>query len=386
MTAPAAKLSGGYVPLGSEGINNIIWSESRHIVLNMPSEKFSSPGTLIAACGKDWVMTHYSRTSRNGEVVIDGQAACNDITEACTRAGQFDDERILGSGVHRAIDNPDVLVINSGRDVWRTDGALQKRATEAIYVAYDSLNIDRAQAPATPEDASDVLKTLRSWRFHHQGDPLLMLGWIGSAYLCSAWTWRPHGYIIAKKKCGKSTLQQFMKNLLGGAAIAVDGGTSEPGVRRKLSRNALAVLVDEAEADSSHVKTLMGYFRSSSSGATIVKADTKSSGIVTYAVRSMCMLSAVNAPKFKDTDEGRFIRFQLDGAPDKKAMPAVLKEHQERTVQDLGRRLFARMLHAWPRVRKAKDVLGGLLLNDLDSRYSDTLSAILASSWCHLHD
>jgi phage/plasmid-associated DNA primase len=52
---------------------------------------------------------------------------------------------------------------------------------------------------------------------------VLLLGWIGAAFLGGALPWRPAGYLTGEAATGKSTLQALIKGLLGDSLVqAVD--------------------------------------------------------------------------------------------------------------------------------------------------------------------
>jgi hypothetical protein len=180
-----------------------------------------------------------------------------------------------------------------------------------------------------------------------------------------------------------SWLQGFLKRLLGKCAVAMDGRTTEPGIRRTLAKNALAALIDEGETETSKVHALLLYLRSGSSGSEILVGDGARG--TAYTVRSAGMVSAVDMPSLNSTDAGRFLTFELVAPPDKHNKHRLIGSGH-RDAGAIGLRLFSKMVHSWPRVRRAHALLNSELVEGSSRRYSDTLAPVLASGWCLLHD
>ena len=86
-------------------------------------------------------------------------------------------------------------------------------------------------------------------------DARLLLGWIGSAMMGAYLNYRPLAWITGDSKTGKSTLQELLGWVLGGALLQ-SPDASEAAVRQVLGQQSLPVAIDEAEAEEDNRKLL----------------------------------------------------------------------------------------------------------------------------------
>lgn len=378
---------GGYIPLGyTDDLGNAVWSVLRQQVHVLKPGQQGNVQVLNNVCGARWMIDRYGIKTKNGETIIDAQTAGGDIADACSRIGKYREEMTRGSGVYADDDNPDILIINSGAALWRSDGKLQERMSDGLlYSASEDLDIRPDTPQANVAECIEIYDLLQTWRWKRETDALLVLGWIGAAGLTGAHDWRSHGLMTGKPEFGKSTLQCLIANLLGNGCLGIDAKTSEAGIRQKLRQSALPILVDEAEAKGKHIKSIMDFLRSSSSGSQILRGSSEGTHM-SFTVRAMGMLSAVNAPKLDETDSGRYVRFHLIEAP-KVETPDILQPRGARKVRKIGRRIHARMIASWPRIRAAADLCHAVIKKLTGSRrYADTHAPIVASAWAMLHD
>ncbi|WP_163571449.1 hypothetical protein, partial [Klebsiella pneumoniae] len=69
--------------------------------------------------------------------------------------------------------------------------------------------------------AHDLIAAFQSWKWERPLlDPILLLGWIGAAFLGAALDWRPALFITGDYGQGKSTLQAIIKEVIGDALHA----------------------------------------------------------------------------------------------------------------------------------------------------------------------
>jgi hypothetical protein len=176
-----------------------------------------------------------------------------------------------------------------------------------------------------------------------------------------------------------------MKFILGDAALACDGKTTEAGLRQRMNKDSLASLIDEGERSNSEIVALLNYFRTSSSSGEVHKGLAGGGGI-TYLLRSTGMISAVNAPQLDPIDASRYLIFKLTGAPLTRIKHVLVDSRNEERTREFGLRLFARMVHSWPRIQRAHEIIADILAIDAPLRYADTLAPALSSGWCALHD
>ena len=86
---------------------------------------------------------------------------------------------------------------------------------------------------------------------------------------CGALKWRPHIWLTGSAGTGKSwVFKNVVRRLLGETALAVQGETSEAGLRQTLGHDALPVVFDEADIDdrrsADRIQNILTLMRSAS--------------------------------------------------------------------------------------------------------------------------
>lgn len=387
-TKMQALQDGGYIPLGHCGDGSVVLSIPRAAVVTLSDAKIASKMSLNGVCGDGWVEAKYGETGRDGKFYIDCDSLGKDIMRECNALGLYSDALEIGNGLRTAHDDPNVLIVNNGNEIWRTDGKPQSRVTErAIFIAGETkLGLSPNQPQATAHEAAELLSALQTWKFSRASDAFLMLGWVCDAYLAGAKKWRTHGILTGDKGYGKSGMLLMFKFLLGGAAIAFDAKTSEAGLRQRMRKDSVASLIDEGERTNSQIVALLDYLRTSSSGGEVNKGTSGMQGGITYLLRTTGLISAVNAPLLDPIDASRYLIFKLTGSPKSRKIHPLANERMEERTREFGKRLFSRMVHSWPRITRAHEMLADILAIDAPLRYGDTLAPVLASGWCALND
>jgi hypothetical protein len=185
---------GGFLALGYNEGGSVVWAIPRNSIVTVPASAVTNSGVLMEICGAAWCDAAYPGTpGRNGKVNTDFTAIARNIIDQCNLKGVFRDDNVRGAGVWQSDDSDDVIVVNSGLKLWRSDGRHQPRIDGTIYAAYDDLGLDHHHPQATIRDAEEVYEAFTSWRFKRDTDALLMFGWLAHAFLIGAWDWRAHG-------------------------------------------------------------------------------------------------------------------------------------------------------------------------------------------------
>ena len=375
--------AGGYVPLGYKDAINYVWSIPRGAMLALGAGQLTQPGYLMnLAGGLEWCVAAYPKYSKNEGVTCDFQTMGGAIVQACIAAGPFDPSAARGTGVWDAGDG--ALAINGADDLWRTDGKAQDRfGGKFIYPRGSKLDVKAETPQATKEDGAELFAALSTWQWARDSDPFLMLGWIGHAYLSGAVPWRAHVSLTGARGTGKSFLQDLISRILGRAALQCDGDSTPAGIRQKVGNDALALIVDEAEADGKKLAEILSFMRSASSGAEVLRGTQDQTG-TSFQLRVSGMVAGIVPPVLNAADQSRFIRLELEGVNSVAASTPHPLVSDKELSQELGLRLFSRMVNSWARLKAAKKVLRKHLGGD--ARYADTISPILASAWCILFD
>lgn len=289
-------------------------------------------------------------------------------------------------------------VFNMGNHLLVNGESHPLRLPGSIYIYEAALPLKLAIAPpltATQAGKVAELCGLFSWEKPIYGT--LMAGWLAVAPICGALSYRPAIWVTGGSGSGKSTLEALiMKPLLGGVGLFLKGGTTEAGVRQKLGRDALPVMVDEAEAESQKAKgMLQGLLElnrqsSSEGGAEIVKGTQNQTGAKTYLIKSCFSFSGINPTLDHMADENRMSVLELmsHGAADRADFQVRVVDPITQTItEEFASGFVARSVWLMPKIlENAKTFSKALAVELGSSRLGDQYGTLLAGFWSLEHD
>jgi len=305
------------------------------------------------------------------------------LMKACSEVGQFSaDNKLRGRGAWRLRDGS--LIYHAGEELWRCE----LRAGVAFWRPQETGMVDNHLYPLLPEipppydqpisaadnPAGDILQTLRCWRFERPDvDPVLLLGWIGVAFLGGALDWRPAVVLVGDKGTGKSTLQKGLEDLFGDALFH-SADTTAAGIYQKMAHDARPVAVDELEAgaDNRKVDAVVRLMRAASSGALASRGGADHHG-VEFQMRSAFLFSAINNPLQSAQDLSRVAILRLRPLDRDQVMPPPID------ADTAGRKILARLMIEWPRFAALYDEYAkALSAGGHDARGQKTYGTLLA--------
>lgn len=306
------------------------------------------------------------------------------LMQACDRAGQFSPaERLRGRGMWRT--RAGGLNYHSGEELWVWDEAAGHPVATAtglvdgyLYARYPSLPAPWPY-PVTADDnpAGDLLSALRCWSYERQDvDPVLLLGWIGTAYLGAALDWRANALILGGYGTGKSELQGGLKSLFG-EALFDSADTSAAGIYQDMRHDARPIGVDESEPDESgrsRIADVVRLMRASASGAKGRRGSSGGQGSQ-FQLRSAFLFSAINNPLHDPQDLSRVTILRLKELPHGATKPPVID------ADTLGRKLLTILMREWPRFDATRDLyMQALLAGGHVARGQKTYGTLLAAA------
>lgn len=341
----------------------------------------------------DYLLKHWPKTRNEDGIVTDFKPdqVARDLINACAIEGAWDaSDRIRGLGTWPGEDGE--LVVHLGPALRVRDGR-ERPGRRGRYVY--------AVRPERPEPAkeretggeegagAELLRMLKCWRWRKpapaearelgQIEPRLLLGWIAASYLCGALEWRPQVWLDGSRGSGKSTLIKLIGMVLAkGEGCHVTADATAAGVRSRLQHDSLPVLFDEAEPseDNTRLNALIELARLAASGGLVLRG-TAEHGSAAFTVRFMGLFGSVMRPPLKAQDLSRIAFLGLNAIPGGQS-PPVLREDELRL---LGRRIFRRMLDAWPQFQQALPAWRAALGRaGLDARGSDQFGTLLAAA------
>jgi hypothetical protein len=381
------------IPLGFEGALYHLIDSSGQFRSLAPSD-FSHAGiqSLFAGCPNypQWAWPRYGRApaTKEGEAPkpapiksFEDDAVRQALFRACDRKGMFsptDKLRGRGSWMLRG----GGLVYHAGEDLWIWDGGRMKTLETGLleghlYARYPALPSPWTETiTAADNPAGAVLETLRKWNWERPDvDPLLMLGWIGVAYLGGALEWRSAVLLLGDKATGKSTLQQGLKDLFG-EALFHSADTSAAGIYQKMAHDTRPVAVDELEpgAEQKKVDAVVELMRAASSGA-IARRGGQTGTPTEYQMRSAFLFSAINNPLHASQDLSRVAVLRL------KQLDPNLPRPDPIDADTCGRKVLAVVMREWPRFAATREAYrDALKAGGHVARGQDTYGTLLAAA------
>lgn len=341
---------------------------------------------LFLGYSQEYLHWAWPRFDKEGKVAgFDTTKLRADMYSAAARRGLWDSiEHIRGLGAWT--DEKGRLVWHAGDHLW-VDGRPVELGSHGRYF-YPRRPTGVQPAPERITEADNpaplVFRALQTWNWERpRVDSLLMLGWIGVAFIGGALIWRPSIFLLGDKGIGKSTLQALIAAILGRQVVSTPN-TTAAGIYQKVRQDSVAVAVDELEAsdDNRKVMQVVELARLASSGGVMLRGGSDHTGVA-FQARSPFLFSAINPPPLKPQDRSRMAILSVDKLdPSKVAAAPVLKESEK-----IGPRLLRRMLDAWDQFDRLRGWYGeALRQGGHDARGLDTFGTLLTCAHMLLGD
>lgn len=386
-------------PLGkSDGIYYVIDSSGQFRELD--SAAFSHSGIQdlfdLTPNYPKWAWPRYGKAAKveEGEEAktppiksFEDDAVREALFMACGRRGLFNpSQKMRGRGCWLL---GGAIVYHAGEDLWRADAGRIRPFATGLHQGHLYPRLAELPPP-WPDAVSDalnparaLLEGFRKWNFERpEVDPVLLLGWIGVAYLGAALDWRSAVFLCGDKNTGKSSLQKLLKTLFGEALL--DSANLTPAsIYQELRHDCIAVAIDELEASASDAKVMavIELARGASSG-TFVRRGGQSGKATALQMHSAFLFSAINMPPLLPADRSRVAMLNLlplgEGAS---GAPIVVD------ADTTGRQVLARLLTGFARFpaifQGYREVLA---MGGHNGRGQDTFGTLLACAELLLGD
>lgn len=371
--------------LGYDDGNYYFWSPQLCLVLAVRQETNAVARKLLSLARLEKWLEVFG--NRQGKVDID--KAVNFLIQQCLSAGYFDSSQVRGRGVN--IDK-DGIALSLGNRIIKGNGesvsiAAQRRRG-AIYVVAKPIAYGGGKPLSDVEVAKfNNLISEFGWANSDMGG--FLLGWLTTAIICGALRYRPHCWITGSTGSGKSwIMDNIIRAVLGNFAIYATSKTTEAGLRNILGKDALPVIMDEAETQSKddivNMQRILDLARQSysSDGANIIKGKSGGDGHTIYQVRSSFLFSSINFGAHQSADLSRFINLRLRrGALSEDEFQRVARSVYKTVTDDFSRSFIMRAFVRASYIRDACEVFCPLVSSRLrgSRRAGDTYGSVLAA-------
>jgi putative DNA primase/helicase len=325
----------------------------------------------------------------SGKAKIDIDAATQYLIANSHRVGTFKDKFIRGRGAW--IDNGKII-IHAGDLLIVDKQAVPLKTFKSRYVYEIGERLGFGTSQMLSSKQSRFLIDSAKWlTWEREINAYLLAGWCVIAPFCGVLQWRPHIWVTGPAGSGKSwVMDNFIKRILGGTAVVVQGKTTEAGIRGLLQNDARAVLFDESDVDSQNdkerIQSIISTARSSSyHDGGVVGKGTQSGASRTYTMRSCFAFSSIGVHINQQSDRTRFTMLGLlafEGKRRKEEFIDFEREWHATVTDDYVEALQSRTLDLLPIILKnAKTFASAVDTVIGQRRIGDQVGAMLAGAY-----
>jgi putative DNA primase/helicase len=363
---------------------------SSKIVVELTAPQMSTSNLMTLAPLQYWEM-NYPKPKGGMDVLM----AQNALIQQSNALGFFDAARVRGRGAWR--DGKDTI-IHVGNELIKNGKPyrLGEIKTTHIYEAAASLGL-RTGNPLGTKAANRLMEILNLLSWERDVNSLLLAGWCVVAPVCGVLEWRPHLWLTGGKGTGKSWIfLKIIRRLLGEASLAVQGKSSEAGIRQMLKYDAVPVVFDELEATdqdtNSRIQNVLGLMRAASADDGGIHALGTSGGTAqTYRIRSCFAFASISVALDKQSDRSRVTVLGLTKkgtqAERKTNFDNIQRLYAEIVTDDFVHRLQARTISLIPTIiANARTFSAAAAVVIGEQRLGDQVGALLAGAYTLFSD
>ena len=212
--------------------------------------------------------------------------------------------------------------------------------------------------PLQTTEANKLMDILKLVNWERPVSAYLLAGWCVIAPVCGALKWRPHIWITGGAGTGKSwILEQVVRPLLGDTGLAVQGETTEAGLRQTLKHDAMPIVFDEADTDGKNdnerIQKVLAIMRSASTndGGKIIKGSAGGRAM-DFNIKSCFALGSIAVQAAKQADKTRIsvlaIKRILDKELRERRWEQLQRIHTETITPEFAARMQARTVRLLP--------------------------------------
>ena len=383
-THNAAPVSGGYQALGVTGNKLAVFSLlNKQVHLLSPSELKEM--NLKALFGAVWCEEHYTEfDAKKEEWVFNHRHLATNVISDCQAAGTYSETLERKVGVWKMDDGQ--LVVN-GRQLWRADGTVLEHGIHEgrVYPTSGDVGFDLSTTPATEAEVQKVLAAFNSPQWIHPMAGELILGFIGVGIVSVALRRRPHLLMTGPAACGKSTVLEYVRWIMGNLAYPCTGPQTLAAFYQSLGGTSKVVVNDEFEADPTR-KACKDAFEIARMSYSLQEGD---EGIVrgtvtgkpkSYRFYSPFIAAGISPGKMEPADLTRWVILEAKDKPTGQRLT-------EMEARDIGPKLARLFISRWSVFQASEGVVRQRILSSGgDGRMADTVGTLLASYWTFVSD
>ncbi len=358
-------------------------------VISLTPSTMSKPN-LLQLAPIDWWEGMFPRAKGGGFEVDEAQ---NWLIDASYKFGIFNPKWIRGRGAW--IDG-DHVVIHAGSKliVDGIDTKFSDFKSKYIYEIAETIGFDLVK-PLNTTAAHSLLEMLKLIKWEREVNAHLLAGFCVIAPFCGVLKWRPHIWLTGPAGSGKSWIfTNLLRGMLEETGLAVQGSTTEPGLRQLLRNDALPVIFDEAEGNDKRSQERMAavleLMRSTSTndGGINAKGGSGGSNPNVFITRSCFAFASISPQATNQSDKSRISLLGVRGlnADQKKLNEKdwiqLQKMHTAMESRNFAARLRSRTIAMLPTILKNIKQFTAAAAAELgQQRAGDQVGALLAGAY-----
>lgn len=324
----------------------------------------------------------YAKKSEEGFVTgWKPEEFAKDLMAECAEHGVWEPfERVRGAGCW--LDDDDEIVIHCGDEIIKNGTKINPGVCGAFVYPSEPARQKPWEGDVKPADFEPLYSLLKTWAWRRPlVDPLLLLGWIGAAFVGGALKWRPLMWLSGDRGTGKSTLQEVLNCVFNNSILSVSDPTPAA-IFQKTGFSSLPVALDEMEpeAESKKVQNIIKLARQACSGGVILRGSAEGNASE-FKARNCYLFSSILVPALLPQDRSRMAILELDnisGTP-----PRINRKELALT----GSKILRRMIDKREDFRLNMENLRiGFSQMGFDSRGCDQFGTLIAAAEVLLYD
>lgn len=206
-----------------------------------------------------------------------------------------------------------------------------------VYISSSKLNLNLG-SEINDNETRVIEDYINAFRWKNPDYAKVAIGWSVVSPLGGLLEWRPNLWIKGSSGAGKTTVGNALKNLsMVDGRFKFEGGTTEAGLRNRISGTSFGVFIDEFESankkGAQNKQDIALLVRLSTSGGTIVQGVATFGGASTFSIRNCFCMMSIGVGLEEKADLNRFSILELD--PDAKTVSKEEFDRRERNFYQM---------------------------------------------------
>ena len=300
--------------IGTQGDKLIVQEKATHTLTYLPRNRVSDAGNQQMLAPDDFWR---SMAGKDGLSKTFSRLVGDELLNAGRRKGEIAPEETFGLGAASIDDQVvyhignELLVQKTGNRALETSVDLTEAGDQFDMVFLPRSRIRLRDDPSWDEYGRELHDAILEYRWRQRSHGQIFLGWMVASLIGGALEHRPAIWLVGSRSSGKTYLLEKVLDPMHGNFRRSFADPSEAGVASKLGSDSLPVTIDEFEPEGERWRAILNLMRQATSGTAERVRGTASGGSMSWHPRFSLMLSSIDQPKLKASDESRIWTIQL---------------------------------------------------------------------------